>query len=163
MRKVELDDTVKGGLYLHSMPGRFELWKNMLKDLADNEVQKVVCLTSEEEIERYSPKYLFAIRNNQFPFEKVDMEISDFGTPEDEAEFFEQVRDIAEEIKLGKHVLVHCAAGIGRTGMFASSILQALGEEDADNAMERVRNAGSSPETTEQRNLVSRFSGENIF
>ena len=53
-------------------------------------------------------------------------------------------------------VLLHCAAGLGRTGSAAACLLKALGVE-ANEALQRVREAGSNPQNAEQSGLVHWF------
>ena len=52
--------------------------------------------------------------------------ISDFGVPDDDDRFERSVLDAAQHLKASGHVLVHCGAGIGRTGMYAIAVLLAL-------------------------------------
>jgi protein-tyrosine phosphatase len=56
----------------------------------------------------------------------------------------------------GQNVLLHCAAGIGRTGTAAACVLKRLGLP-VDEALQRVREAGSNPETAVQSGLVNWF------
>ena len=63
---------------------------------------------------------------------------------------------MADTVRAGGVVLVHCAAGIGRTGTAAACVLKALGLE-ADEALARVRSAGSNPQNAEQSGLVGWF------
>ena len=67
--------------------------------------------------------------------------------------FWELAAAIAEAVRYGEQVLVHCAGGIGRTGMFACAVLIRLGYTP-DDAEAAVRKAGSGPETAEQKALV---------
>jgi len=159
MRQVPLNNTLKGKLYLHSMLGRYEAWDEILKALQDHNIRKVICLTSFEEIERLSPNYAEAIQAGELPFKLLTTAITDFGIPEDEIAFFTHIKDVAEVLEKGESVLVHCAAGIGRTGMFASCLLQALGSNEEE-AIATIKAAGSGPETKEQRDLVTRFALE---
>jgi protein-tyrosine phosphatase len=62
--------------------------------------------------------------------------------------------DIADRLKAGGRVLIHCGAGIGRTGTLATCVLLALGDAYATAAWV-VADAGSHPETAAQRELVS--------
>ncbi len=48
--------------------------------------------------------------------------------------------DVLEALRRGERVLIHCAAGLGRTGMLAAKLLVALGVP-ADEAISRVRAA----------------------
>ncbi|GAB3669793.1 protein-tyrosine phosphatase family protein [Ramlibacter alkalitolerans] len=52
-------------------------------------------------------------------------------------------------------VLLHCAAGMGRTGT-AACVLKALGLATPE-ALQRVRDAGSNPQNAEQSGLVDWF------
>jgi len=81
------------------------------------------------------------------------MEVADYGVPSDRQAFLEGARFVAESLRRGEKVLVHCGAGKGRTGMFAICVLMALGlaKEEAER---KVKEAGSGPETPEQREFV---------
>jgi protein-tyrosine phosphatase len=60
------------------------------------------------------------IRYHSFP-------IKDRGTPESEPLFFALAGELAELVKEGSVVAVHCRAGIGRSGLLAASVLLRLG------------------------------------
>jgi len=53
-------------------------------------------------------------------------------------------------------VMLHCAAGLGRTGTAAACLLKRLGL-DTNEAMQRIRDAGSNPQTALQSGLVDQF------
>ena len=61
-------------------------------------------------------------------------------------------------LSAGRRVLIHCGAGIGRTGTLAVCVLVALGQTRAE-AEAVVRAAGSQPETPEQHALVGWWAG----
>lgn len=86
----------------------------------------------------------------------MDFPISDFAVPHDKNEFLDLVTRVDLWLKDGETILIHCAAGIGRTGVFASCLLQAMGlSVVAANA--RVAAAGSGAETQVQRDFVEAF------
>ena len=67
------------------------------------------------------------------------------------------VRWIDREINEGKKVLVHCFAGIGRTGTVLTAYLIFKGEE-VENALKQVLAVGSEPQSLEQLEILEQFS-----
>lgn len=140
-------------LFLHSMPGRREAFSAACAAIAANGVARVVCLAPLEEICEKSPEYASAIQTG-LPFERVPYPIPDYGVPSDAAQFAELASSVADALRRGENILVHCAAGIGRTGTFAVAVLMALGVP-LDDAQRQVKSAGSSAETPEQRAFLA--------
>ena len=155
-RGVELGPAASGRLWLASMPGRFEPWPKFLDEAAAARVQQVLCLTPLHEIERLSPAYHEAIVDGELPFRWLHAAMRDFGLSDDLAVFREGVAASAETLRGGGSVLVHCAAGIGRTGTAAACLLKHLGLP-TPLALRRVREAGSNPESALQSGLVETF------
>ncbi|HSP15640.1 MAG TPA: dual specificity protein phosphatase family protein [Thermoanaerobaculia bacterium] len=139
---------VSGHLFLHSMPGRHELFDDAKAAIAGSRIQQVICLTPDFEIEEKSPHYAKAIAEG-VPWEHVSHPVSDFGVPDDAPAFERLARSVADSLKRGENVLVHCAAGIGRTGTFAVAVLCQLGYE-LHEARKIVYEAGSSAESQAQ-------------
>ena len=79
-----------------------------------------------------------------------------FGLPEDQAAFRRDINGIATALRAGDAVMLHCAAGVGRTGTAAACVLKALGLPSSE-ALKRVRDAGSNPQNAEQSGLVDWF------
>jgi protein-tyrosine phosphatase len=152
-RSVELSNDLSGSLYLHSMPGRYEPLGNSVSETEEKEIDIVVSLTSLDEIREKAPEYADAIDENSLPFKRVEFPIVDFGIPKDSIAFLNLARDLAGRLKSGENLLMHCGAGIGRTGTLATSVLIMLGN-DLNESLEVVRTAGSNPETEEQMDLV---------
>ena len=83
--------------------------------------------------------------------------IPDMGTPGPEfVHAWEGARGrVLGSLRRGERVLIHCAAGLGRTGMLAAKLLTELGVPPAD-AIRRVRAARPGAiETEAQANWVS--------
>ena len=156
MRKVDLPEDIEGKLLLHSMPGCYETWDDFIDQAKEHGVKQIFCLTHFEEIKEKSPDYAAAITNEKVPFEKVDLPIEDFGTPNDKARFVASVISASISLEAGHTIIIHCAEGIGRTGTFASCVLQLLGQRQ-DEAVAHVERAGSGAETNAQRQLISKF------
>lgn len=156
MRLVKLDKPDIGSIYLHHMPAKNETWLEFTKSVEVNQIGLIVCLTPLEEIKTKSPDYAKAIINDQLPCEKYDQAISDFGVPSNLDVFQKSIKYTVTVLNAGNNVLIHCAAGIGRTGLFAICLLHALGIEEED-AKLCVHLAQSTPETTEQEAFVAAF------
>jgi protein-tyrosine phosphatase len=153
-RPVKLPTGVPGRLLLHSMPGRREdldaAWSQVTKDA----VRLIVCLAPASEILEKSPAYGRAIESGTVPCQLLPFEIPDFGVPDDRAGFWKLARETAGRLRRGEAVLIHCGAGIGRTGTLAASVLIALGETTS-RAQEAVSQAGSGAERAAQRELIA--------
>lgn len=156
LRRVKLPDDVSGQLWLGAMPARFEPWTAFATEAERSKLALVVCLTPRAEIAELSPGYQAAVSRGRLPFRWMHVPMRNFGLPEDPAAFRRDVTGIADAIRGGEAVLLHCAAGIGRTGTAAACVLKALGV-DAHEALQRVRDAGSNPQNAEQSGLVGWF------
>ena len=62
----------------------------------------------------------------------VSFPISDRGIPRRLTEFQHFVRSLAEEVRAGRGVAIHCRAGIGRSGIVAAAVLVSLGHDSAE-------------------------------
>lgn|SRR5690554_465793 len=156
--EVRLPDDVSGRLFIYKMPGHVGYGQSFKEDSAMIEREQmdlVVCLAPFDEIKRKSPEYALAIAANALRWKRREYPIEDFTAPEGEERqaFLAVVQDIARELREGRRVLVHCAAGKGRSGLVATAILIALGLS-REEAMRRVREAGGRPETESQLELI---------
>jgi len=152
-RSIKLPNNISGKIYLHSMPGNYEEYELALSELSEKDIQTVISLTSLDEIRMKAPHYAKAIEAGSLPFNRISFPIRDFSVPEDRDAYLRLVKETASNIKSGDSVLVHCGAGIGRTGMFAACVLLALGLKKPD-ALAHVRSAGSEPEMPYRAALV---------
>ena len=152
-REVSLPPAVPGELYLHAMPGRGEPWRAFLEEAARRGVDAVISLASREEIREKSPEYAEAISGGALPFAWEVFPVPDFGIPSEREAYLTFLQRAAQRLRSGERILVHCGAGIGRTGGFAISLLLVLGVPLED-AATRVRRAGSYPETDAQRRFL---------
>jgi len=148
-----VDLPVPGKLHLHSMPGRREPFEQVLAAVAKCRIARIVCLAPMDEVQELSPAYFRAIEQGP-PWIQEYYPITDRGIPGKLPSYIALARRIGESLRGGENVLVHCAAGIGRTGTFAMAVALDLGlmPETARNA---VQAAGSWPETSAQEGLIS--------
>ncbi|MDT7944068.1 MAG: tyrosine-protein phosphatase [Dehalococcoidia bacterium] len=154
IRKVRLPE-VRGALFLTSMPGRQRPLEGDVTRAAGLKISLFVSLSPWEEVEEKSPRYAEAIAQGTLPWPVEFFPIENGDVPRDLTAYRAFVRNLARRLQEGERVLLHCAGGLGRTGMVAMSVLLELGlpYEEAES---RVLAAGSSPETPAQWELVRR-------
>lgn len=145
-----------GQVWLSSMPGRQEPWPAFLQEARTRRLQQLLCLNPLFEIERLSPPYAAAIAEGTLPFRWTHLPMQDFGVAEALDAYRSGIDDVATTVRGGGVVLLHCAAGIGRTGTSAACLLKRLGAS-TPLALQRVREAGSNPESALQHGLIEQF------
>ncbi|MSP40972.1 MAG: hypothetical protein EXR70_20985 [Deltaproteobacteria bacterium] len=153
-RSVDLPTRVPGRMLLHSMPGRFEALDRVWQQVQNDAVGAIVCLTEQFEIRQKSSQYADALSAGTVPCAVVIFEIREGGVPENRDAYWALVNDVANRLQSGEAVLIHCAGGVGRTAMFAVSVLLVLGESLVK-AESLVSQAGSLVETMAQIEMLS--------
>jgi protein-tyrosine phosphatase len=88
----------------------------------------------------------------------VSFPIPDRGIPLNQKGFAELVDDLAERLRSGDSVGIHCRAGIGRSGLLGASVLGAFGvsPESAFAMLSRARGV-TVPDTDAQAEWVRSF------
>jgi protein-tyrosine phosphatase len=155
-REVDVAGIADGRLLLHSMPGRYDPLADAWSEVERTRVRVIVCLAPQDEIEKKSPEYAAAIEADEVPVGLRRYPIGDFEGPGSDEGFRELAQEVAASLRAGDGVLIHCGAGIGRTGMAAIAVLMALGVP-LDEAERRVRVAGSGPERPAQEEALQRL------
>lgn len=144
---------VPGKLYLSAMPGREEPLEEFLQEAEEAGINHILCLVSDEEIAEKSPEYLEAIHHGTIPARLWQHPIPDYGAPDQPDEILQAVDAMKQALIRGESVVIHCAAGIGRTGMVATALLIRLGFSQPV-ATRTIEQAGSTPETEEQWDFI---------
>ncbi len=155
-RSLPLPPHLSGALWLSSMPGRLESWGGFLDEARLRKLHLVVCLNPLEEVAGLSPHYHKAITEGRLPFRWQHLPMRDFGLGADPAAFKLGVEQLSQSLLLGEQVLLHCAAGLGRTGTVAACVLKQAGLS-RDAALAQVRAAGSNPQSALQSGWIERF------
>lgn len=153
-RRVDLPTEIPGRLLLHSMPGRYEAIERVWHQVKTEAVGAIVCLAEKDEIHEKSFEYAQALDAGTVPCSVLPFEIPDRGAPEDRDAFWALASEVANRLRRGETVLIHCAGGVGRTATLAVCVLLALGEP-ASEARSVVSQAGSTVETAPQSKLIS--------
>ena len=155
-RPLPLPDDIPGRLWLQSMPGRREPWSAFLDEARLNRLDMLVCLNPLEEVAELSPAYHKAVAQGRMPFRWLHVPMRDFGLAADAAAFRQGVEQVAQGLRMGDRALLHCAAGMGRTGTMAACVLKRLGMPAAQ-ALAAVSAAGSNPQSALQSGWIHQF------
>ncbi len=156
LRPLEVPPGLPGRIWLSAMPGRFEHWADFLTAARRADLAEIVCLTPWHEIKGLSPAYAAALNEGTLPLRWSNLPIRNLGVPAEQQQFRQAIDRLAGHVQSGDSVLLHCAAGIGRTGTAAACLLKCLGASAAE-SVERVRVAGSNPESAAQSGLIALF------
>ena len=153
---ITLPDNIAGKLYRAPMPGRSD-WplKAALADIKKADIDIVVSLVTLPEMRRFAPGYARLLDEEDYSWDQWDWPVEDGYVPEDEEEFIDLARDIAYELRDGQNVMIHCFAGVGRSGMLSIAVLVALGTSP-DRARQQVYEAGAGPENPRQERFIKR-------
>lgn len=135
------------------MPGRYEVFEQAWRAIVDRDIRRVICLVPMEELSDKSPHYARAIHEQRIPWQHQSFPVGDFDAPRDRDGFWILAQDVAFSLVQGETILVHCAGGIGRTGMFSICVLMALGMP-VGMARAETRKVGSAPENAAQDEVV---------
>ncbi len=160
-RRLALPPAIPGRLYLSSMPGRYQGFPQDKAEALALGIKAVVRLTSDEETGDKSAMYLDAIKCRLLPWVDLPFPLPDYGIPADAKAFRAFVAIVAERLKAGEAILVHCAAGIGRTGTFAACLLMEFGL-GLEESVATVPAAGSRAEDRAQVNFLAVYMGPSL-
>ncbi len=154
---MDLPSDIAGSLLISQMPGSegndFGDWQAAVER---EKVSMLVNLSETAETVSYSPEYHEYLVSDQFPGDYYHLPISDFSTPQNISVFGDVVRSCVDHVERGHIVVAHCRAGIGRSGLFAISVLAMIGLPDQD-AIDAVRAAGGQFETAKQQKFLLTF------
>ena len=181
-RQVDISDVSSSRIYLHSMPGMNEPLETFREEMWRCGITRIICLAPLADVEDYSWSYGQAIKKNADSWTYNLFKIPDFGIPNDRDSYLTFITVIAGFIlhpsstkpdgdaarpwsnawiipsidhpdEIQEHILIHCMAGVGRSGTFAIILLLVLGYS-REEAERRVKKIGSGPESPKQKHLI---------
>lgn len=161
---IELSDINKnwfGRLILSSCPTinrhvEPSFLENLLIEYKQRRVKLVVTLLDFNEIEDLGiVSFSTFLMDNGFNW--IHCPIRDRSTCGDQNRIRTLLEDIKEVLKSNDSVLIHCHAGLGRTGLLAATFLVSMGLT-ADSAIKTIRETRpGSIETTEQERYIKEW------
>lgn len=135
--------TSPGRLGITILPGRKDVSRALADDvsvLKAEGISHIISLVTRDELHRYDVEDLFDVYQNM-EFTLLHLPILDQGVCT-KAEMIDMVKWLDQNLSSGAKVLIHCAGGLGRSGLVAASYLKYKGM-DADEAILAVRTARS--------------------
>ena len=156
-RLTELDFGTPGRIYRSPMPfGPYDADGLLFQAYQSNAVSVVVVLAEAEECLRKTGKDLLAFYREQ-GLEVIHCPIPDLAIPQWQP-FDAALFSVEEKVRNGENTVVHCSAGIGRTGLFIACLAHQVLGLDGDAAIAWVRLAiPTAVETEEQKQFVREY------
>ena len=136
---------LSGPVFRSRMPASLydiEVAEKILPVWQINGITHVVCLQLEDEMERYAAMHL---PTEFYPDQNLDClwhPILDHHGSSTPSQLLDDAIQINSLISKGTNVVIHCHAGVGRTGMFIAAMLISIGFT-VDDAIINLRNSSS--------------------
>ncbi len=154
---VEIPTDAKGKLYVSPMPfGPYDCFHSVMRSYILHKVQHAFILVTDDEIHRK------AKRDIKDEYRKHDINPIHFPIPDLTCPFLDDLADelnsLVQFLNDGENLAIHCNAGVGRTCLVAGCILCAINRVTPDQALDHVREYTNVNITTQQKNLIRKFS-----
>lgn len=150
----KIEDIGLGFLAVMAKPAAGEWIEDEFLGIAKQGIHQIVSLLELQEA------YVVGLQDEKQLAEKNRMEfisfpIQDRGLPKSVSEFSRFTKNLYHQVSDGKNTIVHCWAGIGRTGLVAAGILLHHGyNPSAAFELISLKRRVQVPDTDEQRNWL---------
>ena len=159
LSNIPLKQITDGQLWISHYPGRTGIKDRLfqaeidLLELKKKKIDIVVSLLKKEELEALQISTLFElIKKHQFIH--FYFPIEDKSVPKNKVELNRFLNELCAEIHNNKKILLHCDAGLGRSGLIAALICKRLGISESPIPYIRKHRPGSI-ETKEQEKMIT--------
>ena len=149
---------LKGEIYRSSLPHSplFDPRGDLLDAFVKAGVDVIVMLTPEEEVWEVTGRDLLKIYQSH-GFDVIHAPVEDFSIPEPGA-FQSPIKETLQAAQSGKRIVIHCQAGLGRTGMFAACLAKVVLDLSGEAAVQWIRRyVPDAVQTAQQYRFVENF------
>ena len=157
MSLTELPFNLQGNIFRSPMPfGDYDRSGETFQEFKQKKIKVIVLLAQDEECKQKAGRNLRELYK-QGGFRVIHFPILDRGIPiEKDLEHF--VQKTIECAKKGNNIVIHCSAGIGRTGLFAACIAKQIFDLSGEEAIKWVRQyIDRAVETPGQIQLITEY------
>lgn len=112
----------KGSLFAMAKPVADDFMEQQFVNLANEKINRIVSLMEIDEASKAGLEEELRL-TEKHRMEFVSFPIRDRGMPDSITEFSKFTRGLYDDIASGLNTVVHCYAGIGRTGMVSAAVL----------------------------------------
>lgn len=157
MSLIELPFNLQGNIFRSSMPfGNYDPSGENFREFKQKKIKVIVLLAEDKECEQKAGRNLRLFYLHE-GFQVIHFPIPDFGIPSNEDLQHFALKTI-ECAKKGHNIIIHCSAGIGRTGLFAAYLAKQVLDLPGEEAIKWVRQYFDGVvETNEQRQLITEY------
>jgi len=155
---TELPFGLPGRIFRSPMPwGACDPHGRVFGEFGGHQVGVVVVLAGDDECRRKAGRNLREFYRQQ-GLEVVYLPVADFGVPPSREAMKDAVRTVTGYARQGRNVVVHCSAGIGRTGLFLAGMAKDVLAKSASEALAFVRQyIPCAVETDEQIRFLEEY------
>ncbi len=159
LSNVPLKPLTKGQLWISHYPGKIGMEDKIIQaeidllELKKKNIDTVVSLLEKKELKPLNVSTLFEVIKKH-KFTHYYFPIKDKSVPKKNVELNRLLNDLSFKIRQNKKILLHCNAGLGRSGLIAALLCKKLGISENPISYIRKHRPGSI-ETKDQEKMIS--------
>ena len=159
LSNVPLKPLTKGQLWISHYPGKIGMEDKIIQaemdllELKKKNIDTVVSLLEKKELKPLNVSTLFEVIKKH-KFTHYYFPIKDKSVPKKNVELNHLLNDLSFKIRQNKKILLHCNAGLGRSGLIAALLCKKLGISENPISYIRKHRPGSI-ETKDQEKMIS--------
>ena len=159
LSNVPLKPLTKGQLWISHYPGKIGMEDKIIQaemdllELKKKKIDIVVSLLEKKELKPLNVSTLFEVIKKH-KFTHYYFPIKDKSVPKKNVELNGLLNDLSFKIRQNKKILLHCNAGLGRSGLIAALLCKKLGVSENPISYIRKHRPGSI-ETKDQEKMIS--------